>query len=313
MRIILTGIAGRLGRRVAARLAALGHRVIGIDRRPVLGLPAGVVHHRVDLRRRSAEAVFRSSRADAVLHLGVVHNFRIASERLYARNVIGTETLLRYIDRYQIKKLILLSSGDVYGPSPTNSHFIDEDAPLLASQHFPEIRTVVAVDRTVQSFFWRHPQIETVILRPAHIVGPNVRNAPANYLRLRIIPTLMGFDPMLQLIHEDDLLTMLEAALTGGVRGVFNLASTAPVPLSKIVEVLGKPTLPIPYTLFRAFLKRAWRYRLTSFPAPELDHIRFSTVLDTRRAEAVLQVAPQRSLYEILEPFRAYAPNRSDW
>ena len=310
MRIILTGIAGRLGRRVAARLAGLGHQIIGIDRRPVLGLPAGVIHHRVDLRRRSAEAVFRSSGADAVLHLGVVHNFRIPSERLYARNVIGTETLLGYISRYKLKKLILLSSGDVYGPSPTNSHFIDEDAPLMASQHFPEIRTVVAVDRTVQSFFWRHPNIETVILRPAHIVGPNVRNAPANYLRLRIIPSLMGFDPMLQLIHEDDLLAMLEAALGPGIRGVFNLASTAPVPLSKIIEILGKPNLPVPYTLFRAFLERAWRYRLTSFPAPELDHIRFSTVLDTRRAETMLQVAPERSLYEILEPFRAYAPNR---
>ena len=308
MRIILTGIAGRLGRRVAQRLARQ-HTVIGIDRRPCLGLPDGVVHHRLDLRRRPAEDVFRNSNADAVLHLGVVHNFRIPSERLYARNVIASETLLRYVSKYRIKKLVLLSSGDVYGPSPTNSHFIDEDAPLMASQRFPEIRTVVAVDRTVQSFFWRHHDIETVILRPAHIVGPNVRNAPSNYLRLRVIPTMMGFDPMVQLIHEDDLLRMIELSLRPGIRGVFNLAGTEPVPLSRILKILGKPVLPIPHPLFKAFLERAWRYRLTSFPAPELDHIRFNTVLDTKRAKEELLATPEISLYEILEPFRADVPD----
>lgn len=281
------------------------HQVIGIDRRPCLGLPEGVVHHRLDIRRRPAEDVFRRNEIDAVVHLGVVHNFRIPSELLYARNVVGTETLLRYASQYRVKKFVLLSSGDVYGPSPANSHFINEDAPLMASQRFPEIRTLVAVDRTVQSFFWRHHDIETVILRPAHIVGPNVRNAPSKYLRLRIMPTLMGFDPMVQLTHEDDMLRMIQASLKPGIRGVLNLASTEPVPLSRILKILGKPVLPIPHPLFRVFLEKAWKYRVTSFPAPELDHIRFNMVLDTSRAQDMLEVAPERTLYETLEPWRA--------
>jgi UDP-glucose 4-epimerase len=306
MKIIITGIAGRLGRRVAQTLSR-SHEVVGIDRRPCLGLPPGVKHHRLDLRRRPAEDVFKSFGADAVLHLGVVHNFRIPSERLYARNVVGTETLLGYVSKYKIKKLVLLSSGDVYGPNPGNSHFIGEDAPLLASQRFPEVRTLVAVDRAVQSFFWRHPDIETVILRPSHIVGPNVRNAPSNYFRLRIIPTMMGFDPMVQLIHEDDLIAHMAAALRPGIRGVFNVAGTDPVPLSHILKIIGKPRLPVPHPLFKAFLERAWRYRLTSFPAPELDHIRFNSVLDTRGAREELQVVLQHSLFTILEPFRAVA------
>jgi UDP-glucose 4-epimerase len=304
LRILITGIAGRLGRRVANRLRR-SHQVIGIDRRPCPALPTDVIHHRVDLRRRPAEDIFRQGHLDAVIHLGIIHNFRIPPEQLHARNVIGTETLLRYVSKYGIKKLILLSSGDVYGPSPQNSQFIDEDAPLMASQRFPEIRALVAVDRMVQSFFWRHHDIETVILRPAFIVGPNVRNAPSKYFRLRVIPTLLGFDPMVQLIHEDDLLRMLDAALKPGVRGVFNLAGTAPVPLSRILKILGKPTFPVPVPIARMLLEKAWKYRLTSFPAPELDHIRYNTVLDTSRAKEMLAVEPERSLYEILEPFRA--------
>ncbi len=311
MKIVLTGISGRLGRRVAQRLAR-EHEVIGIDRRPCPGLPEQVTHYQVDIRRRSAEDVFRQHEVDAVVHMGVVHNFRIPSEKLYARNVIGTETLLGYASKYGVQKLVLLSSGDVYGPSPTNSHFIVEDAPLMASQRFPEIRTLVAVDRAVQSFFWRHHDIETVIFRPAHIVGPHVRNAPSKYFRLRVIPTLMGFDPMVQLIHEDDLLRYLEESVRPGIRGVFNLAGTDPVPLSRILRVLGKATLPVPHPLFTGFLERAWKYRLTSFPAPELDHIRFNTVLDTNRSEEVFNTQPERSLYEILEPFRAETPREAE-
>ncbi|MEE8409249.1 MAG: NAD-dependent epimerase, partial [Myxococcota bacterium] len=145
----------------------------------------------------------------------------------------------------------------------------------------------------------------TVIRRPVHIVGPNVRNAPSNYFRLRLIPTIMGFDPMLQLIHEDDLLRTIEACLKPEIRGVFNLSGIEPIPLSRILKIINKPTVPVPGPLFRMFLERAWKYRLTSFPAPELDHIRFNTVLDTTRAKEILAVEPECSLYEILEPFRA--------
>ena len=302
-RLILTGIAGRLGRRVAALLHERGYEVIGIDKRPCLGLPEGIEHHRVDLRRKPAADVFARARPDAVLHMGVVHNFRIAPEVLNARNVIGTDELLKLVVRYEVPKMVLLSSGDVYGPSPANSHFIAEDAPLLASQRFPEVRTLVAVDRAVHSFLWRYPSIETVILRPAHIVGPSVRNAPSNYFRLRVVPTQMGFDPIVQLTTEADVCTMLHKVLEPGVRGVYNLASTQPVPLSLIVRTLKRPVLPIPHPLFSHGLKRLWRWGLTTFPPPELDHLRFSSVLDTGLAERDLGAATHADLATVLAPF----------
>ena len=41
----------------------------------------------------------------------------------------------------------------------------------------------VEVDMLAHGFFWRHPAVETVVLRPVHIVGPTIKNAPSNYLR----------------------------------------------------------------------------------------------------------------------------------
>jgi UDP-glucose 4-epimerase len=51
-----------------------------------------------------------------------------------------------------------------------------------------------------------------------------VQNAPSNYLRLKRVPTVLGFDPMMQVVHQDDVLQAVELALAPGVRGVYNIA-----------------------------------------------------------------------------------------
>src|SRR6185436_8893564 len=101
--------------------------------------------------------------------------------------------------------------------------FLSEDAPLLAASAFSDMRDLVELDMLAQSFFWKHPHTETVILRPAHILG-TVRNAPSNYLRLPVVPTLMGFDPMMQAVHQEDVVSAIARALEPGVRGLYNLA-----------------------------------------------------------------------------------------
>ena len=96
----------------------------------------------------------------------------------------------------------------------------------------------------------------------------------------------------------------IEACLKPEVRGL-RMCKYGPIPLSKVLNIIDKPTLPVPAPLFKAYLDRAWRYRLTSFPAGELDHIRFNSVLDTSRASELLDVEANRSLYGSLSLFRA--------
>jgi UDP-glucose 4-epimerase len=146
-----------------------------------------------------------------------------------------------------------------------------------------------------QSFFWKNPEIETVILRPVHILG-SVRNAPSNYLRLPVIPTLLGFDPMVQVIHEEDTVSAIELALRPGVRGIFNLAGPPPAPLSRLIKILGRPSMPIPHPVASTMLGPLWRLRVASFPAPELDHIRYVCMVDDQRARETLGYAASKGL-----------------
>jgi UDP-glucose 4-epimerase len=187
----------------------------------------------------------------------------------------------------------------VYGPRGDTSGFLDEDAPLLAAQAFAEVRDLIVLDMLAQGFFWKHPSIETVILRPVHILG-RVRNAPSNYLRLNPVPTLMGFDPMVQVISDMDVAKALELALTPGVRGVFNLVGPGQLPLSMAIDEVGGRRLPLPEPLARVALNRMWRWRLTTFPPPELDHIKYPCLVDGKRAERELDFEPEYTLRDTL-------------
>ncbi|MCH2110317.1 MAG: NAD-dependent epimerase/dehydratase family protein, partial [Polyangiaceae bacterium] len=216
-----------------------------------------------------------------------------------SENLKTFQHLLEIAIEFQIPKIVLLSSANAYGPRPENAQFLKETAPLLGSGRFSEMRALVELDLYAQSQFWRSPETELVILRPANIVG-TVHNAPSNFLRLARVPTLMGFDPMLQVVHQDDVVQALERALTPGIRGIFNIAGPPPAPLSEILHRLKRATLPIPYTLAKGGLGSLFKVGLTKFPAAELDFIRFVCMVDDSHARAKLDYEPVFGLSETL-------------
>jgi UDP-glucose 4-epimerase len=295
--VIVTGSAGRLGKRLVRQLHRV-RAVIGVDRKPFSDRPADVHHHELDVRSKKVREVFKNG-VSALVHLGVLHQPRGDFAEHHAWNVIALKTLLEHVIEFRVKKVVLLSSANVYGPRPDNPQFLNEEAPLLGAGPFGEIRDLVELDMVCQSFFWREPAIETVILRPANILG-TVKNAPSNYLRLPVVPTLLGFDPMVQAVHQDDVVSALLLALTPGLRGIFNVAGPPPLSLSRALGLLGRRTLPVPHGIARLGIDRLFRLGVSSFPAPELDFIRYVCMVDDSRARSELGYAPAHDIESTL-------------
>lgn len=298
---VITGIGGRLGQLLVRRLHREAEtRVIGIDRRPFLRKPSDVEHLRIDIRRKACEDLFRTRRVDVIYHLGLMHDPRQGLGEHYTWNLLGTKQILEFAQRYDVPKVVILSTGDVYGPQSDNPAFISEDAPLLGAQRFAGMRDLIAVDMFAQSYFWKFPEIETVVLRPAHIVG-GVRNAVSNYLRLPRLPLLLGFDPMVQVLHEEDAVSAILAAARPGVRGVFNVVGADALPLRTLVGLTGKPTWEVPHVLLPSLARQLFQLRLADFPAAELDYIRYSATLDGERLRTVTRWTNQYTVEEAVQ------------
>ncbi len=297
-RVVITGIGGNLGRAVARRL----HRhydVIGIDRRTVRHMPKDIEIEQVDIRRRSVEDVFRRQDIEAVVHLNIMHDPRSEQDEHHHFNIVGTQKIFGLCAEHRVPKVVVLSSANVYGPDPSNDQFLTEEAALMGGQNFEAIRDLIALDMFCNTFFWRHPEIETVILRPVHIVG-RVNNAPSKYLRLERPPTILGFDPMVQLIHVEDVVTAIDRALTPGIRGVFNIAGPSPVPLSFVLDELGRSPRPLPEPLLKMMLKTAWTLKLSDWPVPELDHIKYVCMVDDSLARDQMGFESSYDIHDIV-------------
>jgi UDP-glucose 4-epimerase len=296
--VAITGIAGNLGKALASLLHT-ETQIIGIDRRPFPEKPKDLPHYQVDIRKRKLGDVFRRHRIEALIHLGIIHDPRIPFSEAHSFNIVGSHKVMELCQQHNVRKVVVLSSANVYGPLPDNSNFLTEETPLMAADRYSDVRDLIELDMYAQSFLWKHPEIETVVLRPVHIVGP-VRNAASNYLRLERPITVLGFDPMIQLIHVDDVCRAMVLALKPGVRGVYNVTGPGEVPLSTILKELGRRPVPVPHFVVRGLLRRAFEARLTSFPPEEVDHLQYLCAVDGSRAARALGYAPRHSLRETI-------------
>jgi UDP-glucose 4-epimerase len=300
--VLVTGVCGRLGKLLVRELHRTD-RVVGVDRRPFADRPKDIVHHQIDMRRKKMKDIFRGRDIRAVVHLGVLHDPRRSDSDRHSWNIVAFQKLLDYMSQYEVPKLVVLSGANVYGPQANNPQFLTEDAPLLGAQHFGGMRDLVELDMLAQSFFWKHPNTETVVLRPCHIVG-RVHNAASNYLRLERPVQVMGFDPMMQLVHEKDVVRAIELALRPGVRGIFNIRGPGEMPLSHLIRKAGGRPRLVPSPLAKVALDQLWKLRLSNFPSQELDHLRYVCMVDDSRARTELGYEPAHSIDRVLRDVR---------
>jgi UDP-glucose 4-epimerase len=296
--VIVAGFAGRLGLRLVRAL----HRersVIAMDSRTPPGLPQDVSYFPLDPLRTAASQVFRQDGVGAIVYLGTrLDRFRSVEDK-HSHSVRTLERVFEYAQQFQIPKVVVLSSAMAYGPRPDNPQFLTESAPLLAGTRSDELRTLVELDMCAQNHVWRNSGAEVVILRPTNILG-TVQNAASNYLRLPVVPTLLGYDPMLQAVHQDDVVRALILALAPRVSGVYNIAGPPPQPLSKVIRALRRKTVAVPHPFAKQAMGGLFMARLSRFPSSELDFLRFVCMVDDRAARQKLGYTPRFGIEDTL-------------
>src|SRR5206468_1473295 len=117
---------------------------------------------------------------------------------------------------------------------------------LNVSRTYPEVRDLAEVDTLATAFLWRHPEVTTAILRPVNTLGYYTNSTIRRYLSARYVPTILGFNPMTQFIHEEDVAEAVALALQSGTHGVFNVVGPGAVPLKVAIRETGGTAVPIP-------------------------------------------------------------------
>jgi len=278
VKVLITGISSKVGNMMAEHLLEEGHEVIGIDRRAWHGAPAGVEMHQIDIRKRAAEDVFRKARPEAVIHMATVTHLVARTAERYRINLGGTRAVFDHCRAYGVAHAIFVGRHTYYGAGPDTPLYHAEDEPPMAVTTFPELADLVAADLYAATTLWRYPELTTTVLRICYTLGPTGVGTLGTFLRGPVVPTILGFDPLFQFMHERDVVSAIALTLKHRPRGVYNVSGPQPLPLSVIIRQAGRRVLPLPEFAFRAALGR---FGLPRLPPGAVDHIKYPVVVDS--------------------------------
>jgi UDP-glucose 4-epimerase len=241
------------------------------------------------------------------------------SEASFDVNVMGTMKLLGACAEARVHKVVLKSSTSVYGACPENPAFITEDHPLQGSRKYGYTRHLVEIEAFCNGFRRQVPEMILTILRFASIVGLNAETPMTRFLKQPLSPVLLGFDPLMQVIHEKDVVAALVRAIEYDKPGVFNIAADGVLPLSRLMALAAKIPVPV-FHLFAYWgvdMLGSAGLSAGKYAPIELDYLRYPWIADLNRMRQEFGFAPHYTAEEALREFageqrlRRYMPERS--
>ncbi len=301
--VLVTGVANQWGRRVAAALLAENeYHVIGLDTEPPDPGLEGLDMIEADVRNPLLEELFQTESVDTVCHLKFIEETHL-SESAFDLNVMGTMKVFGACAQAGVRKIVFKSSTVVYGARPGNSAFLREESPISGSRKNGITRDLVEIEAFCNGFRKQNPQVSLSILRYPNIIGPVAVTPATRYLSERIVPVLLGFDPLMQLVHEEDVVHSLVHCIKSDFDGAYNVAAEGVMPLRKLVALAGKYPAPILHWfayLGSGLLGGGGADRSIPY---DVDYIRYPWVADTTRMKDILGYEPAYTSEEALREF----------
>lgn len=268
--VVVTGVAGSLGSRVARLL--LRHpgveRVIGLDVVPVASDDPRFATRVIDLSARPGAADFDLERAfegaAGVAHLAwlLPDGKGVGPAEIVAAAAANHLSLRRVLDaaaKCAVPAVVLVSSATVYGAWPDNQVPLSEDSRLRPNPEFAFAVSKAEAERALAEWADAHPAVAVAVLRPAATVGIDGRPL-YQALGATRAPRLADEGRPVQYLHVDDLASAVVLALTQRLDGVFNVAPDTGIPEERARALAGGVArLPLPDRLGAPLAALGWR------------------------------------------------------
>lgn len=307
--VALTGVCNFLGTQLLARLEQDDRyaRLVALDiAEPQL--PLDKTHfYRVDLTQPTADSdiarVLAEHGVDTVVHLAFLshptHNVSWAHEL----EAIGTLHLLDACEACGVHKVVMRSETIAYTAHPQNPNFLAEKARPPEPPRSRFLRDKLEAERLMIRFQEQNPSTVITILRLAPILGPHIDNYVTRYLSPAVVPTLLGHDPLVQLIGEVDAVDALKLCVDADFRGTYNIAAEGVLPLGTVIALAGRISLPLPYSLARPAARLLWATQLVNAPPSFLDFLRYLCVADVSESKKVIGFTATRDIRQVVADF----------
>ncbi|WP_376775687.1 NAD-dependent epimerase/dehydratase family protein [Kitasatospora gansuensis] len=279
--VAVTGAAGVLGERVAARLVGSPgvRKVLALDDRR--GEVPGVQWRVLDVRDPAVAE--RLTGVDVVVHLAMDLGMETDPRARSAYNVRGAQTVLTAAAAAGVSRVVLCTSAMVYGALPDNEVPLAESAELRATEEASLVGDLLEIERLARRAPRAHPGLQVTVLRPAVVVGPGVDTVLTRHFEAPRLLVVAGSRPCWQFCHVDDLAAALEYATLGLVEGEVTVGCDGWLEQEDVEQLSGIRRMELPASLALGTAARLHRLGLTPAPAGDLAYTMYPWVVSGSR------------------------------
>jgi UDP-glucose 4-epimerase len=307
-RVLITGVGSYVGSALATRLERDPEfeYVAGLDTRTPPAALERTELIEADIRSPVISKLVPQAEVDTVVHNQIVRRPGpgVSAHAMHDINVIGSLQLLAACEKSDtIRTIVIRGSAGVYGSEPHAPQFFDEGMTRLFPLRTRFQRDVAEIENYFETYSRRHPNVTCTMLRYQPAIGPSLDTQISRYLSLPVVPTYLGFDPRLQLVHEDDALDALVAAVRHPVRGAVNVAGPGTIGLTRMVRLAGRPTMPVLPALFGPVTSAGRRLGLPDFSEDFSRLLRHGRAVDIGRLTREVGFSPRYSTPEAVEDY----------
>ena len=243
-------------------------------------------------------------RVDVMVHLAMSYDSTQEMAPRRRLNVHGTGGVLAAALEAGVRRIVVVTSSEVYGSQTGGPVPLPDDAQLRAGDDGSLIGDLLAVEQQVADL--AAAGLAVTVLRPAPLIGgplgPAYDGTLPRQLEATRLLALRGAEPLWQVCHSDDLLAALELAVIGAVVGIVPVASDGWLRQAEVEQLSGKRRLELPAAVAQSTAQRLRRLGVTSGSTHELDRLLAPVIVDT----TVLRTAGWTPLWTNEQAVQAY-------
>jgi UDP-glucose 4-epimerase len=286
-RVLITGLASFWGGLVAKALEEDDsvEVIVGLDtREPTVELER-TEYVRSDENYSILSRIVQATKVDTIVHTFlIIDSTQMRAKTMHEINVIGTMNLFAAASApgSTVRDVVVKSSSYVYGTAMQDPVWFSEHTARSHPGRTRIERSLESVEGYVRDFAEDNPHVNVSMLRFSNVLGPDIVTPISRALELPVVPSIFGFDPRFQFVHEDDVVRSILFVLDRHLPGIFNVAGDGLLPWSEVAHICGKRTMPMPPILTGL---ATWPLRQIGVPLPAelLDLLRYGRGIDNRR------------------------------
>ncbi|MGE0871639.1 MAG: NAD-dependent epimerase/dehydratase family protein [Kofleriaceae bacterium] len=288
-------------------------RVLALDiRPPAIAHSRKIEFIKIDLTQPTVDTelatILQRQPVDTFVHGAFLSHPTHASEWAHELEDVGTMHVLNACATVEPRRFVMVSTTLVYGAHPKNPNFLTEDSELKGHRDSRFVNDKVRAERQVQRFAREHPNVEVCVLRFAPVLGPTVSNMYTRFFSRPVALVMMGHDPLMQFVHEQDAAYALLRGVQATATGAFNIVGKGVLPYTTVLALLGRVPVPLPQIIARQVSKVLWATQLVGSPPSFLDFLQYLCVADGAKARRDLGFAPRLSIKRTILDFGGVAP-----